>query len=228
MSARKICKDYLIELEHKEKEFDIYNDKVFAPGAQLADVFFDLFYLDQRIMSAEEKSKKEARLFEKKNVLLAEFNEIEKEEPSLDMHSLSMVKALAQGKTLDNDSLCEVMTNITKKKWSWKPSFDGKIRENHIYPYGITFIQRDFEFNCFFGTTKNIFEAQRITKQLNEINWFEAITDIEARDEYKCHATCLRIPPQIRKGIMSELTRQCHAEEMKTQDVLPQQEKVLG
>ena len=71
-------------------------------------------------MDAEEKSKKEAKLIEKRDALVAEFNEIEKEEPSLDMHYLPMVKALTEGKTLDTDSLCEVMAKATKKKWSWR------------------------------------------------------------------------------------------------------------
>ena len=176
---------------------------------ELLETLHDINNISFTTKTAEARVEKEAELNKKKEELISRIDLLSEQEPSMLMPSIEEVKKLAKNKSLDNDELCKLLKETTKKTWTWslryKPLSDTS--KNHYY--GIIFKQGDFELNCFFGSTSNVKIAREANEKLKNINWFEPITDIEEREECNYRPTCFAVPKEFRKTVLTGLAKQC-------------------
>lgn len=214
----KVCKNYLDEMKKKEYDISVYNDKIFGPASQIADICDEIRCLDFKIKDKKLRHEREAALIRKRQALFQQLEELEREEPAVDMASLNEIKNLAEGKSLDNDGLCQLLSSVTKTPWQWFSAFDARTVGSKYLTYGLKFINPRGEIHCFIGSTTDVFKAKTTNTALKNINWFEAITDTEYRDEFKSQPTCLRIPSVLRKAIIGNLALQCTAQNVQNDE----------
>lgn len=207
MSNKELLQNYLNDITLLEKRLSMFNDKIFGPASEIAEICDEISFLDRKMEQSNDKQQKIAKLREKQISLLQELRTLEKEEPNYLPHNLEKVKQLTLDKKLDNDALCKALST-EKKQCAWKCSTGQSKSGKSLFYYGIKFIRGNDEFHCFIGSTTSSLKADVINRKLKNINWYQAITDFHCRDRFKANPTCFRIPQQLRKAIISELIKE--------------------
>lgn len=206
MTQTELCKAYLSEIDLLSKRLSYYYDVLFYPASEYACLCEDIDYIDRQIISAELKQSKIASLKEKQLELLEKISKLEKEMPNYIPSNLNKIKELAKEKMLNNDELCKALST-PKKQCTWQSFFDIDEKNGPRFRYGLKFVKGTDEIHCFFGVTTSRLKAEYINKKLKSINWYDAITDFRCRDKYRTDPTCFRIPQEIQKAVLKELSK---------------------